>query len=220
MQRLSIAFEWKKDTKGFRLELDGADEPTRVVRNGGALLKYKPLEVSGLYQRFAKVNTSKKLLVFISTYGPLSKAGLLLALPSKANVRDAFGRETEVKETQVGENVREALVHAAWFRTVLSLKRGSAKQKAWIGAPKPLKLAEGRLVSDKHGYRIEYRPRTLLEAMRIQLAINLIDGTGLAYCAYCHEPFEAGGTSGKRADARFCCKEHRIRFNSLKRTKR
>lgn len=73
---------------------------------------------------------------------------------------------------------------------------------------------------DKHRFRIEYRPKTLLEAMRVQLALMLIDENGLVYCAYCHQPFEAGMGSGKRADAKFCSKEHRILHNSQKRTKR
>jgi hypothetical protein len=219
MQRLSIAFEWKKDTKGYRLRLNERDEPALLIRNGGDLVPYNPLEISGLYGRFAEVKDAAALLAFVNTYGPLSKAGLLQAPSPQPRVRNARGREIKITETDAGENVHEALVHAAWFRNVLSLRPGSVEQKAYIGAPKPLKLAEGRLVSDTQGYRIEYRPKTLIDAMRIQLALMLIDGKGLAYCACCHEPSEAGGNSGKRADAKFCSKEHRIRYNSLKRTR-
>jgi len=37
-------------------------------------------------------------------------------------------------------------------------------------------------------------------------------------CAHCGAMFEAGRGAGRRADAKFCSDEHRVAFNSLKRS--
>lgn len=219
MTNIGVAFEWQRDTKGYRLYFNERDEPDRIVRLGGKLETYEPLQIAGLYAVFAGVTGPASLVKFIKKYGPLSAAGNLQTMPGNPKTSSSLGREVEIKETQVGENVREALVHASWFRKVLSLPRNSEQQKRNIAAPKPLKLSQARLVSDSNGYRIEYRPKNLLNAMRVQLALTLVGHKEVRYCAHCKEPFEVGAGTGKRSDAIFCSADHRKRYNSLKRTK-
>ncbi len=219
MANIGVAFHWQRDTKGYRLVPNERDGPDLIVRLGGPLETYQPLKIAGLYAIFARVTGAESLLGFISKYGPLSEVGNSEIVPDKPKRRTSFGLEVEIKQTQAGQNVGEALVQASWFRKVLSLPRNSDQQKRHIAAPKPLKLAQARLVSDKAGYKIEYRPRSLLDGMRLQLALHLLGHREVKYCAYCNEPFEVGVGTGKRLDARFCSPEHRIRFNSQKRTK-
>ena len=40
-----------------------------------------------------------------------------------------------------------------------------------------------------------------------------------AKCRYCETVFLVGPGTGRRMDALFCCDEHRVRYNSLKRSK-
>jgi hypothetical protein len=94
MPDLTLDFTWYKDTKGYRLvpaklprqrpgqsPLDVPSigiEPARIVRNGGALQSYRPLEhFPTLFDRFIKMATSEKgALEFVEKFGPLTHDGL------------------------------------------------------------------------------------------------------------------------------------------------
>jgi len=78
---------------------------------------------------------------------------------------------------------------------------------------------EAHLVTDRDGIRLEFRPSTLIDALWLQLGQELSGGTEILRCMHCHQMFRAGPGSGRRADATFCCDEHRIRFNSLARSR-
>jgi hypothetical protein len=62
-------------------------------------------------------------------------------------------------------------------------------------------------------------PPTLLDALWLQLAQSFRDGAEWRKCRHCGESFLAGGQSGRRIIAEFCCDEHRKRFNSLARSR-
>jgi hypothetical protein len=83
-------FKWYKDPKGYRLvparlgkqqslmdtSFDDI-EPARIVRNGGALQMYRPLNISDLFMRFTHLAKSEDgVLKFVQTYGPLTRDGL------------------------------------------------------------------------------------------------------------------------------------------------
>jgi hypothetical protein len=94
MPDLTFDFTWHKDPKGYRLvpaklprlrpgqsPLDVPSigiEPARIVRNGGALQSYRPLEhFPALFDRFIRTATSEKgVLEFVEKFGPLTHDGL------------------------------------------------------------------------------------------------------------------------------------------------
>ena len=93
MPDLTIDITWYKDPKGYRLVpakpiklrpgqslLDvpyTEIEPARIIRNGGELQSYRPLEIPNLVGRFIRMATSESgLLAFIEKYGPLTFDGL------------------------------------------------------------------------------------------------------------------------------------------------
>ena len=67
--------------------------------------------------------------------------------------------------------------------------------------------------------RWEFCPSTLLDGLWLQLGQAVTRGVHIRVCAHCGNLFETGIGTGRRLDARFCCDEHRIAFNSPKRSK-
>jgi hypothetical protein len=65
----------------------------------------------------------------------------------------------------------------------------------------------------------EFRPATLLDALWLQLGQALTADVQFRKCEHCTEFFVAGRGTGRRLDAKFCSDEHRIAFNSFKRSK-
>ena len=59
----------------------------------------------------------------------------------------------------------------------------------------------------------------LLDALWLQLGQALTVSAKIRQCEHCGNWFEAGRGTGRRLDAKFCSDEHRIAFNSLKRSK-
>jgi hypothetical protein len=66
--------------------------------------------------------------------------------------------------------------------------------------------------------RLSYKVGSLYEALWLQLGQKISSGHDLRRCAFCGEWFEAGAGTARRADAKFCSDEHRINFNSQKRS--
>src|SRR5262249_19032374 len=93
MPDLALDFTWYRDPKGYRLipakipkvrpgqsimDVPASDiEPARIVRNGGELQSYRPLEIPNLVGRFINNATSEKgVLEFVEKFGPLTHGGL------------------------------------------------------------------------------------------------------------------------------------------------
>jgi hypothetical protein len=94
MPDLTFDFTWYRDLKGYRLipaklprprpgqsllDVSPAGvEPARIVRNGGELQSYQPLDkFPNLFRQFIDMATSEKgVLEFINKFGPLSIQGL------------------------------------------------------------------------------------------------------------------------------------------------
>ena len=59
----------------------------------------------------------------------------------------------------------------------------------------------------------------VMKQARLLVVRGFVDtGTIVKKCLSCEKIFEAGGNSGRRADAKFCSDQHRIKYNSDKRT--
>jgi hypothetical protein len=65
-----------------------------------------------------------------------------------------------------------------------------------------------------------FSPGLLRDALWLQFDQAVTRGDQLRACLRCGDWFVAGVGTGRRADAKFCCDEHRKAFNSLKRSKR
>ena len=207
MPDLTFDFTWYKDAKGYRLIppkspkrrpgqsiLDASSgtsdiQPARIVRNGGALQSYRPLEVPRLFSRFInKAKSENGVLEFVERFAhrPLTHDGL--------------HRNGDVVPAVIdqAENMSQAL-------------RGQI-------IAKPLNRLNASIVTDNGRMRLKVRPECLLDALWLQLA-QAKSVTNFRECLHCHGSFIAGGGADRRADAKFCSDECRIEFNSRKRSR-
>ena len=68
----------------------------------------------------------------------------------------------------------------------------------------------------KTGLRLRMRPPNLLGALWYQFGLKLSKAT-LKTCPVCDGVFEVGAGTGLRADATFCCHDHKVEFFNRKR---
>jgi hypothetical protein len=222
--QLLINFEWWRDAAGYRLVLDTTPpdpeeelvyhplgirivspyiKPLRLVRLGGDLIPYRPLErFETLFRIFANdVRTARDVLAFAQKFGSLTGDGL---------------------EMNVGEPAYQTVVHAEGMREFLSFASGSKQLLArGIEAQmNPLGQIGVAIALDAETTRPKLRlsPSSLLDALWLQFAQALAGGSSLRQCQHCGGWFETGDGTGRRRDAKFCSNEHRVIFNSLKRS--
>jgi hypothetical protein len=221
-------FEWYRDKKGYHLSLDppfrslGEREGRPViVANGGhsELISYRPFARGGdLCTPFSLVKTAKELLRFVNDHGPLTARFFPLSPPNDVatKMRKFFSS---------GESVGEGLGNAKMFDDFLRLKaEGNTRKLASYfesdkHPPNRYRNLMGRveLVADSSiGLRLRLRPPDLLGALWYQLGLKL-SKTTLRTCPVCDKVFEVGAGTSLRADARFCCPEHKVEYFNRKR---
>ena len=210
---LYIDFEWSRDAKGYSLEAG------RIVDNGGKRLAYRPLdEFPTLYNVFAKTPHSPKgLLDFVQKFGRLT---------------------LDTHDRPHGDDVRKVLGDIEIISAVLEMLRGRKLPKDQQGGPfeytastdiGPVVVRGGVPLRGKlsawlapdpttGAWKLKLQPPSLLDAIWLQFGQAVTGDADLRFCAQCGNPFEAGGRSGRRADAKFCSDECRINYNSLKRS--
>jgi hypothetical protein len=227
-------FEWHRDKEGYRLERDSSFKPLKfkslklgeedvigseegvIVPKGGPsnLIRYQPFARGGdLCTPFASIKTAEELLRFVNYHGPLTAFLLPLSRPNEllAKMRKFLSR---------GEPVDLGLEHAKIFADLLRLKsQGNTRKLAsYFESDKPAHITFrnliGRveLVGDPNkGLRLKICPTHLLGALWYQLGLKLSTAT-LRSCRLCHKIFEVGAGTRLRADATFCCYEHKVEF--------
>jgi hypothetical protein len=85
----------------------------------------------------------------------------------------------------------------------------------WLNMP----IAEIDLIADSDkGVRLRLKTDSLISALWWQLAQKLSGSSMVRQCRHCGTLFEVGLGTKRRADATFCCKQHSMRFHSLKRS--
>jgi hypothetical protein len=233
MALLFIDFEWWKDAKGYRLVaperarpaestsvLQSVGKPQRVVPNGGESRAYRPLDkFDTLYMAFAHVRTAENLLHFIEYYGPLTAHGLQ---PDRGDRVSFVLENAEMFRAWLDANDKTPKrTHGVDWQRGQKDDRRRKELAAWIGKEgKRIGSLEASLTADTSGVlSFRVRPKTLLTALWLQLAQALSGGKKISACLHCGEWFEAGPDTDKRFDAKFCSDEHRIAFNSLKRSR-
>ena len=185
-----IEFTWYRDEKGYYLLPETPRAPARIVGKGGSRQPYRPLEIPTLFRRFAKIQkTPTGVLGFIEEFGLLSFDG------------------------ENGEKVSTIIEWAEIMESRLQKLKGRQDDI-------PPNSFEVHLVTHHDGVRrLEFRPSTLIDALWLQLGQELSGGSRIQRCIHCHQLFRAGPGAARRADATFCSGEHRIEFNSLKRSR-
>jgi hypothetical protein len=219
-------FEWHRDKKGYRLaphnslqislEMQGRLNDEIVIVPKGApsdSIEYRPFAGGGdLCAAFASIKSPDELLRFVNHHGLLTT----VRRPSS---------ETERSRnlwTLSAESVSCDLDFAKMFRQLLRLKAEGNPRK--LASYFELKcaletadifgsgMASVELAGDpKRGIRFKVCPPNFLGALWYQLGLKLSSAT-LRMCPLCHRVFEVGGGTGLRADAKFCCHEHKVDF--------
>jgi hypothetical protein len=167
-------------------------------------MAYRPLaEYHELFPVFiSDARSAEGLIRFVEKFGPLTNAGL---------------------DPGVGEEVPALLREAQLMRGLLEMRATRPQELVSRIGPGGMKLpgVQALVVADPvdGGLRLRLSPPDLLSALWMQLAQALGGGAKMRECMQCHEWFQVGAGTGRREDAKFCRDEHRIAFNSQKRTK-
>jgi hypothetical protein len=209
MARIAVQLDWWRDPKGYRLVETGRPKMQCVVRNGTGhgpedFVLLRPLDSTDvLFRIFAnEATTPNGVLDFVRRFGSLTWAGW---------------SATE------GEPVPYAISDADHMRQVLRYWATSRAQPDEPFVPqtgRPVSL-DAMVVWDPivKTLKWELRPKTLLDGLWLQLGQALTANVQIRQCERCGNFFEAGRGTGRRLDAKFCSDEHRVAFNSLKRSR-
>jgi hypothetical protein len=205
MPELTFDFTWYRDAKGYGLiaakpitrrrgqsildvRIDDI-QPARVVRKGGALQSYRPLDkFPNLYEQFVGIQrTENGVKGFIERFGPLTNEGL------RGN----------------GEVVPAMIDRAD---AMAELLRGHT-------VAMPLNSLQASIVTKDNSIRLKVSPACLLDALWLQLVQAKASGKGARECLQCQTLFTTGVGTNRRADAKFCSDVCRIKYNSLRRSR-
>jgi hypothetical protein len=246
MDPVGLDLEWYRDAKGFRLDdqeapwgeegetvlipegmasfddamrdVRGPNEPRsggwgRIIRVGGSLVPYRPtgsldqilVELLNIDPALNIELTPRRVLDFVNRFGPLTRKGL---------------DENRGEDPRVAINTSYCMNQLvdAWTFTGDNAALGQTFGADGFG----LRGLETRIVFDP----VEQKPRmrlvahTLVTVLWARLFQALLSGLVIRRCAQCNKLFTAGTGTGRRLDAKFCSDEHRVLFNSLKRTPR
>jgi hypothetical protein len=92
--------------------------------------------------------------------------------------------------------------------------------RSFIGEQKLLgRVSTILTVNSSEGPQLQLCPVNFIDALRLQLVQKLTGDANFRTCRHCGRWFEVGPGTGRRLDAKFCTDEHRVLFNSLKRSK-
>jgi hypothetical protein len=223
MAQIAIELDWARDPKGYRLVETGRPKQLRIVRNGTGngpenLPPFLPLSTDLLFRYFANIATTPEgALDFVRRYGSLTTDGW---------------------DERAGDVVSLVTFHAEYMRGVLGVWAGKQKDphlpvgRGQVGRGRPLVVSpydtgsssslNAKVIWDPFAKALkwELRPASLLDALWLQLGQALTANVQFRQCEHCGNFFEAGRGTGRRLDAKFCSDEHRVAFNSLKRSRK
>jgi hypothetical protein len=243
MRDFQIDFQLHRHAEGYRLvpdrSLRAGPPGEMIVPMGPALISCPPLEkFDTLYSVFAEVKTPDALVSFVKKFGLLSGRGsdvgpwgdsITRMLREAQFFRDLLSCK-KISQRRVascfGAQLRERL--AADYAKVgvkLPPKGDLLKWQYMVGHTVDLSdlhhlVANIDLVPDPvKGIELRITTDTLIGALWWQLARKLMGEAKIRECRQCRQWFEAGLGTGRRADAEFCCDEHKTKYFSLRRSK-
>jgi hypothetical protein len=209
MAQIVIEFDWVRDPKGYRLVKTGRSTMLRVVRKGTGhspkdYAHIRPLDLTdSLFGIFAQTaNTPDGVLDFVTRFGPLTPDGWDASKGDYVNlvISNADHMRQIIRSANIAQNHTRRPPEPLHTAPILL-----DAMVAWDPATKTLKW--------------ELRPKSLLDALWLQLGQKLTGGGQWRECEHCGKWFEVGRGTGRRADAKFCSEEHKIAFHSLKRSR-
>jgi hypothetical protein len=225
MARIAIELDWTRDPEGYRLVEMEWPRGLRIVRDGtehpSKLPPFQPLASTDLlFKIFANTATTPEgALDFVQRFGPLTNGGW-----------GSQGEDVNIVMHQA-EKMRRVLT--AWFgkQKPSVIPRVIPSRRSPIAFSRPLVVnrydtgpsirLEAKVVCDPltKALKWELRPNSLLDALWLQLGQKLTAGAQIRQCEHCGDWFKAGQGTGRRLDAKFCSDEHRVLYNSLKRSR-
>ena len=235
MSDVSLQLEWYRDSKGYRV-VEHRGWGSWIVGNGGPPIRYRPFEANDApVLAFARVDSPTALSNFASHFGYLSSVGYTDDGQPDPPVRAVVTYDEEhglaAKESApdlIGENVDDLLRAAALFKTVLT-RTGSGRfspsaysqlsNLLWEYGPDDHAQFFVHL-DPKFGFHHVLRAKDLISGMLVRLT-QIAGKSSFKTCQLprCGSLFEAGGSSGRRKDAKYCSDSHRIESNSRNRAK-
>jgi len=216
-----IDFTWATDTKGFYIPgsvdlnvRDAIPLDERIVRKAGPLQRYQPERIERLFEDFLLVRTPADLLHFVIRFGPLTREGFYC----KALDDDFRAPNEFYSSPDEGEALDLGLEHSGWFRDVLEEKhKPSRVARSFEGFR--LEKYQVEIVPDvRRGIRFKFFPENLLDYLTLRLAHVVLALPAYSSCLWCGEFFAKGIGTKRRGDAQFCSDQHRIDYNSQKRS--
>jgi hypothetical protein len=232
MQTILSDFEWFRHAAGYRLvnrqSLPGGQPPMdRIVANSNDRQPYQVDKIDVLYKHFAAIYTPDKLLDFANHFGPLTDGGPDYYLDDPGYLDEEGFVGMRVSGPYEGESVSECLNRAKMFRTLMNYRdKGRQSLAKYFRSPQYRHsdnlgpLGNVVLEPDASGeVHLRIVPHNLWQALQLQLGQVLAGERNFRPCRYCGQWFECGVGTAKRGDAKFCSDDHRITFNSLKRSK-
>jgi hypothetical protein len=232
---VKIRFDFQRFVEGYSLQSDPSGaQGNIIVPKGRAPGRYIAFEkFDTLYGVFARLRTQSELLDFVDKFGLLMGRGgdsVVHVLREAQYFRDLLAAK-EKNQKKV----------AACFESQLRVRLAESYKKVHVELPPNAELWEwqaavGNLVDledllsqsvariqllpdAKRGLQLEITAETLLSALWWQLARKLSGEAKIRECRHCEKWFEVGAGSGRRADAQFCCREHKVRFFSFERSR-
>lgn len=121
-------------------------------------------------------------------------------------------------QAEEGEPLELGLDHARWFRDVLKQKHKPGCVARSFEAFRLEKYKVEIVPDDKRGIRFKFFPHDLLDYLILRLAHVVLALPIYSSCMWCGEFFAKGVGTKRRGDAQFCSDQHRIDYNSQKRS--
>jgi hypothetical protein len=245
MTEVLLEFEGYRYAKGYRLvpreqlpeHYDGFND--FIVPNGGERI---PSEFVGwvCLNRFVNVRTPEELLRFIHQFGLLFGSG---------HVSDTEPWGDGVQHgLRIARHFRELLKNrpkgpkklASIFNSHMRARNIDALKRSYerFGGTAPPEIEMERMIEQERrvdyemvasvdlvadarkGVRFRISSNELIGALWWQLGLKLAGDTTIAECRHCHQWFEAGVGTGRRADAEFCSNDHKVKYFNAERKRR
>ncbi len=198
-----LVFDWQRDSSGYELreldhvilepsdsELDYRPAGLQIIRLGGKLEAYRPLEIDGLYRMLCECpKTPEGALGFVEKFGMPEHPEVQCYSPHRLypfidGLTIAVGRYDEGDWRGL---VR--VINSAWNHTGLGEGATGVQLSFATGMERP---------------EFGLRPRDLIAAIYLQLALDISGGIKLRKCGRCPTWFKYGPGTEHRSTARFC----------------
>jgi hypothetical protein len=196
-----LSFRGQLDPSGYHLA--DSEYGQVIVPNGGRRVWCQPLTGEEFRIFASTAGSPEGALDFVRRYGPVTLPGSLPAIGDRV--------ETVTESARAMRRLLNAMVDPR----LMSDELGDELTPASLG------IVEVAFFWNptRKAPVWSFRPVSLGDTLWLQFGQAMMRGAQLRACVHCGGWFEVGAGTGRRADAKFCSDEHRVAFNSLKRSK-